>query len=107
MIYSRQRINQLLALAKAQRSRAARLLRHARTSRAASRTAFAAAAFADTFGVPSSQWRPESPGAQGSALPRHGLQTSVRNKLRFWAKAGASSQLLQWISKGVTLPFQS
>lgn len=29
----------------------------------------------------------------------------MRAKLKFWAKAGAPKSILQWIAKGVTLPF--
>jgi hypothetical protein len=41
------------------------------------------------------QWKP------------HGLQTVVRHHSNFWAKTGASPLLLQWINKGITLPFRT
>lgn len=40
-----------------------------------------------------------------AALPKVGLQASVRKCSRFWAKARANKLVLAWINKGVDIPF--
>jgi hypothetical protein len=78
--------------------RAKRILRAAKALRREKGKVAVVDATLDKFNYTTTGWLPASQTVPGEDWQHSGLSLAVRNRLKFWAKTGASPLLLQWIS---------